>query len=126
MELFFGFTGMAAACLFFVLFWYQRFENIKFKGASLIEGKVIDLRRSTSHSYYPIVEYRYLGELRTFMNAQSINDVSVGQLIDLELAADGKVRVKTSNNATMQYALLAGYIVIGLFSILVFIQGGNL
>lgn len=117
---------MAAACLFFVLFWYQRFENIKFKGASLIEGKVIDLRRSTSHSYYPIVEYRYLGELRTFMNAQSINDVSVGQLIDLELAADGKVRVKTSNNATMQYALLAGYIVIGLFSILVFIQGGNL
>lgn len=126
MEQFFAFAGMAAAFFFFVLFWFQRSENIKFKGARFIEGKVIDLRRSTSHSYYPIIEYSYLGELRTFKNAQSINEVSVGQLIDLDLAADGQARVKTSNNATMQYALLVGSIIIGLFSIFVFILGERL
>jgi len=123
MEQFFVFAAMAGALLFFALFVYQRSENIKFKGARLIEGKVTDLRRAGNNNYYPIVEYDYLGEIRTFKNPQSIHGVSVGQLIDLQLASDGQVRVKTSNNATMEYALLAGSLVFCLFALVLFVLG---
>ena len=126
MEAFIGMIAFGASFLFFAIFIYQRDENRRFKDARVVEGRIVDLKRARNGGHYPVVEYSFLGETRTFKNSMSIQGASVGQRIDIEVAADGRARVSTMGNSVVQYAMfvisLAGF----LFGMLMIVMGETL
>ncbi len=126
MEAFIGMIAFAASFLFFAIFLYQRDENRRFQNARVVEGRIIDLKRARNGGHYPVVEYSFLGDTRRFKNSMSIQGASVGQRIDIEVAADGRARVSTMGNSVVQYVLLAVSLAGFLFGLFMIIKGESL
>ena len=109
-NLFFSFA--AFACVFYI--WHIRGiikkRNILFQGATTTMGKVVTVTRKGNLST-PLIEYEYKGKTIQFTSVVSSTNMTEGQSIELQLAADGSARVAMPSSNFMVHVLSASMVV---------------
>lgn len=125
MDQFIGIVAMMASAIFFFLAASLRERNAKFNNAKAVEGRIIELHPAAGgNSQYPVVEYVHLGESKTFKNNMTIQGAEVGQLLLVQIAGDGSVRVDAAGNyvvpVIMTFLSVAGFS----FGLIMIMKGG--
>lgn len=104
-DIFLGAGGIAAALFFLFLYRLVRSRDAKFSDALTCPGVIIDVDRVGRGYYYPVIEYSRDGKTIQFRSDLSVAGAAVGEVIELELSADGVARVKSKGHPVIRVGL---------------------
>lgn len=112
-NLLFGWGFVIIAILLLLIFIVALKSVLAFNNAKIIKGKVVDLT-DLGELNMPTIEYELQGKIAYFKTKTYIENLQIGQEIDLELASTNEVRVFDSNSSTPLPKVL--FVVVILFS----------
>lgn len=91
-----------------------RRTNNKFKNASVVKGKIIDIH-SFGKSRYPLIKYAYNETTNTFKSSLGVTREKKGDEVRVEVASSGEARILSNANGQYEIVLAIGSFIFFLF-----------